>query len=48
MPSTSVYKKKLFSLLGKTDMELGKKMWLCLIGNGAKIWPLEKGRKFHA
>ena len=33
-----------FSLLGKTDMVLGK-MWLFSIENGAEIRPLEMGRK---
>ena len=36
-----------FPLLGKTDMQLGKR-WLLLIGNGAQIRPLEKGRKSPA
>ena len=29
----------------KIDMVLGKKKWPFLIGNGAEIRPLEKGRK---
>ena len=32
------------SLLGKSDMVLGKKVWLFSIGNGAEIRPLEMGR----
>ena len=26
-------------------MELGMKMWLFSFGNGAEIWPLDKGKK---
>ena len=46
-----VSKKKVFFFvlfIGKNRHSIGEKRWIFLIGNGAEIQPLEKGRKSPA